>query len=129
MREQDACVLCGKESMKGKSVCQECHKKLVDGMARVGDAAFKMVPPEIVEKCVADVRENMDEDTKKKIRDAYERLGPGWVCEIGGGHFFWGMCMRNRFRDVILPRHLGAVDWDNVYCPIIEYALGLRKIK
>jgi len=95
---------------------------------KVHDDAFKRVSSEIIEKCAKDVREHWDETVKEKIREAYKKRGSEWFGEMEGGPF-WGISVRNRFRDVISPDSLGAIDWDDVYVPIIEYALGLRKIK
>jgi|SRR5690348_2098301 len=90
------------------------------------DEYIKELPKDILESSVQVIRAAFDIDTILRISEEYHADPEHWWA---GYHHGWGTAIRNLLRDkVCRDNKLPSGNWDDVYIPIVEIALGLREV-
>ena len=81
-------------------------------------------PDWIINKSVEYLNNNLSDDTKNQIRNAWNKNHNNWwVTE----HFGWGMYIRNQLRDgVCKDDELPSGNWDDYYIQMVELVCGIR---
>ena len=93
------------------------------------------LPQELKEKAVNLLRDELDDEDKKRIMIAYNQWGADWPRQTGI-HMNFGMGIRNLLRseisDMQLPKNTWvgseAQNWDDYYCLILEIFAGVKSI-
>jgi hypothetical protein len=84
------------------------------------DTRFKIGATKLLSK-------TLDETTKQEIRDAHAKHGAKWIHSTPGGHFFFGMGIRNLLRQNGFTDADAGGNLDDYYCQLLEVAVGVRQ--